>query len=166
MSPSSDDFVEVRPLTEQIKVTVAKGATVSVTGIGDVITALPNGRAAKLKDVLFIPERGCRLLSLPKMAAHGLVVEFGNRHCIVKRDNKVVVTARKVCNAYKYGGAGQDAMLVDHGHQPSERELWHARLGHPVWIVRARLSRRRSGFLRLWVRRAKVAAAASAARWR
>ncbi|TYZ67817.1 hypothetical protein PybrP1_004853, partial [[Pythium] brassicae (nom. inval.)] len=131
MSPESSDFAALRPLSEMIKVTVANGAFVTASEVGDVVVALPGGRSATLKDVLYIPGLGRRLLSVQKMAAHGLVVEFGERACKIKRGDKVVMAVPKVGNIYRLDGDAQAAMVVEHGPHPSERELWHARLGHP-----------------------------------
>lgn len=131
MSPSRSDCVEFQPLCEVVMVTVANGTTVSATGIGEVVVKLQDGVIARIKDLLYIPGIGRRLLAVPKMDSHGLAVEFGGASCQIKRDGNVVMEVKKVGSVYVVDLAVHVAMVVEHGPRSSERELWHGRLGHP-----------------------------------
>lgn len=130
MSLSRDDFVAVQPLDAQVTVKVANGSLVNAAGVRDIALALENGRRATVKDVLYIPGFDRRLLSVSNMTARGLRVEFGKSVCVIKRGNKVVVTAAKVGNIYKSRFEAAIAMAVEHAAPVTEWLLWHARLGH------------------------------------
>ena len=99
-----------------------------VAGCGDVVVHLDvNGREVpcKLKDVLHVPDFGYSLLSVPKIAANGLKVEFGNSKCIIKQGPNVVASATLIKNMYVL----DQFESVASAHVAS-LQTWHERLAH------------------------------------
>ncbi|KAF1313844.1 Integrase catalytic core protein, partial [Globisporangium splendens] len=131
MTPFKDDFTMYETLENAVAITIADGATMSAVGTGDIVIALKNGKQATVKNVLFIPGLDRRLLSIAKITANGMNVEFGIDSCVIKKNGVVVMSVPKCGNVYKLHCSSPAALMVEHSERQSEWELWHARLGHP-----------------------------------
>ena len=69
-----------------------------------------------VKGVLHIPNLDRRLVSVPKIAQHGLDLRFGANQCDIFRENDLVVPANREGNVYTLNVKHERAMVVDHNN--------------------------------------------------
>ena len=113
---------------QEVAVEMGTKAKTRVAGCGDVVLTLDvNGQSkpCKLKIVLHVPEFRYSLLSVSKMNANGLKVEFEREMCEVKHSSKTVATAKLLDKLYVLDLARrtESAMVVS-------LQTWHERLAH------------------------------------
>ena len=103
MTFDRSQFSAYKPMQEAVGVEMCTKAKTRVAGCGDVVLTLDvNGqsRPCKLKGVLHVPEFGYSLLSVSKMTANGLKVEFERDICEMKHSSNTVATAKLVEKLY------------------------------------------------------------------
>ena len=112
------------------------GRVVKAIGVGSInLRQVVNGVETNgtLQDVLHVPELLCNLLSVSKMAANGLSVNFCGDECVIKTtDGKVLGNAKQRQGVYRLSGVPRSTIevaSVARTHNESTK-LWHERLVH------------------------------------
>ena len=127
MTFDRSQFSDYKPM-QAVEVEMGTKAKTRVAGCGDVVLTLDvNGQTkpCKLKGVVHVPEFGYSLLSVSKMIANGLKVEFERDICEVKHSSKTVATAKLVDKLYVLDLARKTESAV-----VASLQIWHERLGH------------------------------------
>ena len=84
-------------------------------------------RPCILQDVLYVPDLGFQLLSVPALDRQSLKISFESGQCTVSKNDKIVATGTMSNNLYKLNLCHQQSSnktLV------ADIELWHRRLAH------------------------------------
>ncbi|GMF20057.1 unnamed protein product [Phytophthora fragariaefolia] len=82
-------------------------------------------------DVLYIPGLARRLLSVGKLAQHGLNVEFQRSSCVIWRNASAVALGKKVGKAFVLDCDQESARFVEYAGANSKWELWDDHMEHP-----------------------------------
>lgn len=130
MSGMLDDFRDYRQLDTPISVTVASGQKLQARGVGQVRMILAGGCSVKLTEVLYVPHLESKLVSVPALTAHGVLVQFDVNGASLMI--KVIARIPRIGKLYVWH-VGQHA-LMSHVNASeatnSDSSTWHARLGH------------------------------------
>nr|CCA17489.1 putative polyprotein [Albugo laibachii Nc14] len=89
MTPTKEDFVEDRELKDPVEFRVADGAKLEA-----IVFRCKDGTMVIVQEVLHIPVLDRRILSVPKIAQHGLNMRFGVRYCGIYRGNDLIISAK------------------------------------------------------------------------
>ena len=115
--------------THTSSVELGNSNTVKVLGIGTAeIPISVNQKRVKcmLKKLLYVPELGYQLLSVPNFDKSGLTTSFHSKRCWISNGPKLLATATMTGNLYKLDiHSDSDAALL-----PTTAQLWHLRLAH------------------------------------
>nr|CCA24320.1 putative polyprotein [Albugo laibachii Nc14] len=135
MTPIKKDFIEYRELKDPIEVRVADGAKLEAIGKVRVVFRCNDGTMLTVQEVLHIPALDRRLLSVPKIAQHGLNMRFGAKYCGIFRGNDLIISAKREGNIYTLNVEQEHVMVAEHKKAEDRWELWHDRMGHPSYNV-------------------------------
>src|SRR5436190_11513621 len=80
-----------------MKVTVANGDTTTAKGYNDILVDLPSRNSAEpipflLKDVWYVPNLDCNLLSVPQLLSQGITTVFVAKGGILTKNEKVIAS--------------------------------------------------------------------------
>lgn len=109
-------------------VTIADRKTLSVQGGGTIEVPI-GGKKTQITGVIYVPDIGYNLLSVSQLADRGITCQFTESSACLKRDGKIIATARRRDNSYVIKGSGEKATLAREDTD-SVSLLWHRRLGH------------------------------------
>ena len=123
-------FVNLKPLKEQVEVTLGDGHTLKVSGQGTVPLdmKLPDGgvRKCKLLDVLHVPALTYNLVSVSKAAESGITAKFDDDGCqIINSKQKVIAKGTRIGCLYYL-----DFKAALHADVATKDGVWHRRYGH------------------------------------
>ncbi|OWY97687.1 LOW QUALITY PROTEIN: polyprotein [Phytophthora megakarya] len=128
MTPFREDLFTFEGMVSGIEVTIADGNRLRVAGKGTVKLTGVYCKRIKMMEVLCIPGLERRLLSVGKLAEHGLTVEFQRSSCTIWGATSAIARERKsgrrMCSS-------EETRFVKYAGADSQWELWHARMGHP-----------------------------------
>ena len=101
-----------------------------------------------VKGVLHIPNLDRRLLSVPKIAQHGLHMRFGANQCdiFIGNDLGCQRSAKGTCT-HTMWNVSEPWWLIT--IMLRARELWHARIGHPSHIIYDKTQQSTKGLSRI-----------------
>lgn len=99
----------------------SKGNIEVVLGIINII--------AEIKDVLYIKDLRCNLLSVQKLANAGIKTIFDEDRAILKKNGKIIAVANRENNLYKIEFKVNEK-CVNLMTNEMQAEIWHRRLGH------------------------------------
>ena len=91
-------------------------------------------RTCFAKDVLYVPDLGFQLLSVPTLARNGFTVSFLQNFCLIKKKSELIAKGTMINNLYRLDVCSDDKAFV----RPNVRQaamiadlsLWHKRLAH------------------------------------
>ena len=137
MTPNRQAFLTYQPISNR-KVFLGDNGMVEAIGMGCIVVeVMVKGvlRKIRIQDALHVPKLHANLLSVSKLVAQGLRVQFNNQGCIlVARSGEMIVTAPKVGNLYqlefKTVNGSSTACVAQAAVVQDSMELWHKRLGH------------------------------------
>ncbi|KAF2347659.1 Integrase catalytic core [Trinorchestia longiramus] len=133
MCNKQSEFSSYSDLSSPVRVEIGDGRALKGNGVGDVrlkIT-LPDMQVKNcvVKNVLFVPELACNLISVPQIAECGKETHFNKSTCeIVDENNELIVAGHKVGRLYRldcfYHVAAKCSSVS------SDDRLWHKRFCH------------------------------------
>lgn len=113
---------------------LADGSSVQAGGIGDgwINCLLPSGKSQSinLKNVLFVPQLDCGLLSVQRITQHGLKVVFDGVHCKIYQNSHIVAIATNSGNLFELNTVSTAEEWVGVADATTTLHQWHRRLGH------------------------------------
>ena len=109
-------------------VTIADRKTLSVQGEGTIEVPIA-GEKTRITGVIYVPNIGYNLLSVSQLADRSITCQFKKSAASLKRDDRVIATAKRRSNSYVIKGGAETAALAREGNDPVSL-LWHRRLGH------------------------------------
>jgi transposase InsO family protein len=137
MTPHRQAFLTYQPISNR-KVFLGDNGMVEAIGMGCIIVeVMVNAvmRKIRIQDALHVPKLHANLLSVSKLVAQGLKVEFNNQGCVLAtRSGEMIVTVPKLGNLYqlefKTVNDSSTASVAQAALVQDSMELWHKRLGH------------------------------------
>lgn len=121
MSPQKSDYCSYRVLPSPIEMRIADGETLRAVEVDDIAMKSNNGKTVRMTDVLHIPRLDRRLMSVSKLVMKGLVVEFSENECAIKKGDRCVLRAPRRGSMYKVETEPMEAdQLVEHNRATSE----------------------------------------------
>ena len=120
--------------TKTSSVTVGDKRSLKCAGVGEVVLCLevPGGKTQRtaVRGVLYVPELGLNMFSVPKANDKGCVVVFKGGKCEVTKEGKVMATGSRSGSLYYLDVASTTEAHVTTSEKESKEDLWHQRYGH------------------------------------
>lgn len=130
-------FAEIKNLKEKCEIGVAKnGVSITATKIGTICgTVEVDGKMndCTIKNVMFIPNLMCNLLSVRRLEEAGLKTVFENGIVKVMKDEKLVIKGVRRGKLYEFDLKIVRGFAGSVGHENNNSNalnLWHRRFGH------------------------------------
>lgn len=121
--------MEIKSLDNPLHITVPTGNTVIVNKMGTIV--LNNN--IKLRDVLYIPQFSCNLISINKLTYDlNCTVTYSSHGCMIQdQQTRSMIGSGDLCDGVYIlrRVAMQGSSLA--ANTVNETTLWHARMGHP-----------------------------------
>ncbi|KAF2345651.1 Integrase catalytic core [Trinorchestia longiramus] len=133
MCNKQSEFSSYSDLSSPVRIEIGDGRALKGIGVGDVrlkIT-LPNMQVKNcvVKNVLFVPELACNLISVAQNAESGKETHFNKSTCeIVDENNELIVARHKVGRLYRLDCSYHVA--AKYSSVSSDDLLWHKRFCH------------------------------------
>ena len=107
-----------------------KGTIIQALGSGSIAVTLERGdvKNIRLHDVLYVPDLGKSLLSVPAMTSKGAQGVFGNTECKIWKNDMLLGIASKNGNVYEINVISSSCAAV--ALTEDSLVLWHSRFGH------------------------------------
>uniref|UniRef100_A0AAV1U6A4 CCHC-type domain-containing protein n=1 Tax=Peronospora matthiolae TaxID=2874970 RepID=A0AAV1U6A4_9STRA len=112
MTPHRSDLFDYEILNDGIDVMIADGKKLRVHGKGTVRLTGVNNRRIKMINVLHIPGLDRRLLSVCRLAEHGLSVSFEHLSCIIWDNRSAIAVGKKMGEAIMLDCQQEEAKFV------------------------------------------------------
>ena len=137
MCADKTQFITLEELKKPLKVTLGDGFALQATGRGTVFLnikfAEKKFNKCKLRDVLYVPDLSCNLLSVSQVTTSGKVVKFTDADSqILDENEKLVAKASRVGALYYLNcqSSHQQTCAAKAEDQNTKENLWHRRYGH------------------------------------
>lgn len=120
-------FSNLNNLKNPISISVAKDSENLMAHYSGRISGYVNDVFVNMKEVLYVPGLRDNLLSVSKLTANGIDIEFREKVAIFKKNNEVIM------KAYKNGNLYEIKINVTQNAEANVAEsstLWHSRMGH------------------------------------
>ena len=131
MTGELSQLVNIREMSPCL-VGFADGGTTTSTNMGDLVLS----ETISLKDVLYVPELDCTLISVSKLLKHmNCFALFTYAICLLQdRSSKTLIGAGEERDGVYYF---KDVTMAKGNKSQSKVDqlLWHQRLGHPAFSV-------------------------------
>jgi transposase InsO family protein len=146
MTPHRSNYISYT--RGSLLITVANGETTMAEGYGDILVDLPTTTASEpesfmLKDVWYVPELDCNLLSVPQLLTQGIATVFAGQGGALLKQSKIIAgidlkerkfwlrTTNEISLAYQKSliVANVVTALATKGKKLSSK-TWHRRLAH------------------------------------
>lgn len=138
-SGATSHMVNDRTLLECLQKTIEEkirsakeGAILSSNERGDINGFLVNGNQEKkcvLRDVLYMKDLSCNLMSIAKMEKAGLEIHFKNGAAHIFWKNKILYVAKRCGNTYRVDIVLEEKQFAGVCAEDN-KEIWHNRMGH------------------------------------
>ena len=137
MCADKTQFITLEELKKPLEVTLGDGFALQATGRGTVFLnikfAEKKFNKCKLRDVLYVPDLSCNLLSVSQVTTSGKVVKFTDADSqILDENEKLVAKASRVGALYYLNcqSSHQKTCAAKAEGQTTKENLWHRRYGH------------------------------------
>jgi len=130
-------FFKVLDQTKTDQIYIANGTSINADGIGHgyLDCMLDDGTVHRIevKDVLYAPTLTGSLLSVKKLTSKGKKVEFTDKHCFIRDNQKLLAVGKLESNLYKLSCKHKSELANMAKSEVKHQDCihsWHRRLGH------------------------------------
>ena len=114
MTPHRNDLFEYPGLETNVEVTIADGIKLIVKGAGTVNLTGLDGKGIRMVEVLYIPGRDRRLISVSKLAERGMNVELSRSSCVIWNKDQAIASGIRIGKTYMLDYKQEEACLVEY----------------------------------------------------